>query len=173
MVDKIEIKKQTVVSIVKPDEDEQLVRECLSSIPDIDCSFYNEPQTFLKSLEYKQADVFIVSVDFDDYDGRDLYLEQKNRLRIVPFLFLAERPVTDDDWDHLSVRYTKDLFDYLEKPLSIKKLKHRINLMLTITHMYNLHTVNTLDELRDFWKESVIRDRNMLQKMKQMYRKEK
>jgi response regulator RpfG family c-di-GMP phosphodiesterase len=173
MMDGFDRRQQLIIVVTKLKEDEDLIREGLKSIPNIEVKFFNDPIILLRSTDVKQADVYIVSVDLGNYDGRNLYLEQKSRLRIVPFLFIVDRPVMDEDWDCLSVAYSKDLYDYLEKPLSAKKLKHRVNLMLTITHIYNMHTINTVDELRDFWKESVIRDREMLRQMREMYRKEK
>lgn len=167
------VREQSVVLVTQSMDDEQHIRNVVRTIPNTTICLYNDPFNLLKSNDFKSADVFIVSVNLGDYDGRNLYIEQKNRLRIVPFLFLVDRPVTDEDWDHLSVVYSKDLYDYLEKPYSTKKLKHRINLMLTITHMYNVHTIDTVEGLRAFWKASVIRDREMLHQMREMYRKEK
>ena len=163
---------QSIIVVTNSEEDKSTIKLSLEGI-DATVQFYNDTIELVKLPLFKSADVFIVSVNLGDYDGRNLYLEQKNRLRIVPFLFIIDRPVTDEDWDHLSVVYSKDLYDYIEKPYSVKKLRHRINLMLTITHLYNMHTLNTIDDLRDFWKESIIRDRDMLQKMREMYRKEK
>ena len=169
---KLESREQSIVVVTKFGEDKE-IKDSLNGIPNLDIRWYDDPQVLLRSPDYKKADVFIVSVNLGDYDGRNLYVEQKNRLRIVPFLFLIDRPVSDEDWDHLSVVYSKDLYDYIEKPYSTKKLRHRVNLMLTITHMYNMHTVSTVEELREFWKDSVVRDREMLKRMREMYRKEK
>ena len=173
MEDELKSRKQSVIVVTKSNDEENEIRNSLSGIPDLTINWYSDPHVLLRSPDYKKADVFIVSVNLGDYDGRNLYVEQKNRLRIVPFLFLIDRPVSDEDWDHLSVVYSKDLYDYIEKPYSIKKLRHRVNLMLTITHMYNMHTFSTVDELREFWKDSVLRDREMLKRMREMYRKEK
>jgi DNA-binding response OmpR family regulator len=164
---------QMIVLASKEEEDIKIIQEALQGIPNLEIKQYNDPLILLKSNDYKNADVFIVSVNLGDYDGRNLYLEQKSRLRIVPFLFIVNRPVTDEDWDHLSVVYSKDLYDYIEKPFSIRKLRHRINLMLTITNLYNTHTINTVDGLRAFWKDSIVRDRDMLRQLREMYRKEK
>lgn len=166
-------KMQSVILVTVNNEDKNAVNNAMQDIDDVKLYTFDDPQVLLVSKEFKEADVFVVSVNLGDYDGRNLYLEQKNRLRIVPFLFLVDRPVTDEDWDHLSVVYSKDLFDYLEKPYSTKKLKHRVSLMLTITHMYNTHTVSTIDGLRSLWKDSVVRDRQMLHQMREMYRKGK
>ena len=163
--------KQMVVAVTKSDEDEHEIRNGLTGINNIVLNFFNDPHKLLDSPLFKRADVFIVSVNLGDYDGRNLYLEQKNRLRIVPFLFLIDRPVQDKDWDCCSIEFSKDLYDYLEKPYSIKKLRHRVNLMLTITNMYNIHTIDTVDGLRAFWRESVIKDRQIISRIREIYRK--
>lgn len=164
--------KQRIVVVTKSDQINHDLRNCLQGMH-VTTSFYDDPKHLLTSFDFRRADVFVVSVNLGDYDGRNLYLEQKNRLRIVPFLFLIDRPVTDEDWDGYSVVYSTDLFDYLEIPYSLKKLKHRIKLMLTITNMYNIHTLDTIEGLRIFWRESIIKDREMLRRMKAIYGKEK
>lgn len=169
----LDVLKQLVVAVTKSEQDAHDIRNGLQGINSIDFKLFNDPHELLSSVEFKKADVFIVSINLGNYDGRQLYLEQKNRLRIVPFLFLIDRPITDQDWDCCSVVYSKDLYDYLEKPYSSKKLRHRVNLMLTITNMYNVHTIDTIDGIRAFWRESVIKDREMLHRMREIYRKEK
>ena len=81
MNDTLERKKQIVISVTKLEEDEHLIKESLSGVTNVECYFYKDPLSLLSSSEYKQADVFIVSVELNNYDGRNLYLEQKNRLR--------------------------------------------------------------------------------------------
>jgi response regulator RpfG family c-di-GMP phosphodiesterase len=165
--------KQLIITVTKSDDENLVIRNSLVHIPDLVIRAYNDPCKLMNSSDFRKADVFIVSVDLNGFDGRTLYLEQKNRLRIIPFLFIIEPPIKDEDWDYLSSTYSKDLYDYIEKPINPKEIGHRVSLMLTITHIYNMHTIDTIDGLRNFWKESVIRDREMLQKMRELYKKEK
>lgn len=170
---KHELELQSIMVVINNEADTLVIKEAITSISDASAFYYSSPEELLSTNIYKRADVFIVSSSFGDYDGRKLYLEQRNRFRIVPFLFILDRPVTDADWDFFEKDTTKDLYDYIEKPLSIKKLRHRVSLMLTITHMYNEHRINTIEGLRSFWKDSVIRDREMIVKMKQLYKEGK
>lgn len=165
--------KQLIIIVTKSRDDEFIIRNSICHIPGLVIRTYDDPCVLINSPDFRKADVFIVSVDLDGFDGRKLYLEQKNRLRIIPFLFIIEAPIKDADWDYLSSTYSKDLYDYIEKPLNPKVIGHRVSLMLTITHIYNMHTIDTIDGLRSFWKESVIRDRELLQRMRELYKKEK
>jgi DNA-binding response OmpR family regulator len=135
---------------------------------------FSDPYQMLRSPEYKSADVFVVDVELGDMDGRTLYLQQKNRLRIVPFLFIINKDITDDDWDYFKeFSIDKDIFDYLRYPYSPKQLIHKVNLMLTITYSYNAHTTATIDGLREIWKNTVIKDRMFLNELQTRYRKER
>ena len=174
MVDnELKREKQLIIIVTKSDDDNLVIRKSLAHIPGLIMCTYDDPCRLIKSPDFKKADVFIVSVDLGEFDGRRLYLEQRNRLRIIPFIFIIDAPIKDEDWDYLSSTYSKDLYDYIEKPINPKIIGHRVSLMLTITHIYNMHTIDTIDGLRSFWKESVIRDREMLQKMRELYKKEK
>ena len=81
--------------------------------------------------------------------------------------------LNDTDWDRLSVVYSKDLYDYMERPLSTKKLRNRIGLMLTINNIYNTHTLNTKKGLIQFWKDSLVRDRKIMNDLRELYVKGK
>ena len=166
--------EQLVVSLINNVEDEKNIRTGLYDLNNIIVKVFNNFDLLLNSSDYNEADVFIVSVDMGVKDGRDLYLKQVDRLRIVPFLFIIDRPVNDDDWDLSSISLSDNcLYDYLEKPYSVKKLKQRVTLMLTINNLYNKYTMDTTEGLRLFWKESIIQDRKILRKMRELYRKEK
>lgn len=166
-------KRQLIVVVAKDDDRVNEYKSALVEINDVQICSYTDHLSLLCSPDFKLADVFVADVDLNGYDGRNLYIEQKDRLRIVPFLFVKDTPIDDEDWDDLSVIYHKDLFDFIEYPFSKKKLKHRVNLMLTITNMYNMHTLNTIEGLRSFWRDSIIRDRQMIQRINEMYEKEK
>jgi len=167
-------KQQLVVVMGKNDERIDEYKSAIIEIQDVRIASYNDPLALLCSNDFKSADVFVSDVDLKNgYDGRNLYIEQKGRLRIVPFLFIMDTEIRDNDWDDLSVIYHKDLFDFIEYPFSKKKLKHRVNLMLTITNMYNMHTLNTIEGLRSFWRESIMRDREVINRMNAMYQREK
>lgn len=167
-------KQQLIVVVGKNEKRIEEYKSALIEIQDVRIVSYTDPLSLLCAQDFKSADVFVADVDLKDgYDGRNLYIEQKDRLRIVPFLFIKDTEITDNDWDDLSVIYYKDLFDFIEYPFSTRKLKHRVNLMLTITNMYNMHTLNTIEGLRSFWRESIMRDRDVISKMNAMYRREK
>ena len=167
------LNSQLIVALTKCKEDKDVIINSIKDIPEVNLKLYDDYNILLHSSDFKNANIFIVSVDLDGFDGKKLYFEQKNRLRIIPFLFILNRSIIDKDWDDLAYTYSKDLFDFLEKPISEKQLKHKVNLMLTITNIYNMHTIDTFDGLRQFWKQSIIRDREILDKMKDMYRKGK
>lgn len=160
---------QSIVIIDRTDELVCDMKEKLSELKGTVTYCFTDPNALLRSNEFTCADVFIVGFDLDKYDGRKLYFAQKDRIQIVPFLFVTDYQMADRDFEILRSIYEKDLFDYIARPFSKSRFVHKVNLMLTITKMYNMHMISTSAGVREFWFELIRQDRKMIEKLRETF----
>lgn len=152
--------------IIVIDKEEYLINQTIDSLKclknDVFIKTFIDPEKLIISNIFKKADVIISGVELkDDFDGRNLYFEQKERFKLIPFLFLIDRPTIDEDYNRLSI-YHRDLFDYMQRPFDSKNLKQRVNLMLSITSIYNMHMINTAEGIRSLWRDVIENDKRLL-----------
>jgi FixJ family two-component response regulator len=161
-------KQKQTVAIVDIDETNiETVKDLLLSSENFNVKIFLNPTELIKRNEiYEEADAFVVNVNLGNLDGRELYTIQKDRFKIIPFLFLIDRDITNSDFDISINEY--DLFDYFRIPIrdNKKALLHKIKLMLSITSKYNNYSLKTLNNIREFWKETVKADAQMIRDLR-------
>jgi len=128
--DLTETKRQKIVDILIVD-DEECVREFLVSA--LEEKFYrvNAVSTCaecLKIIKKKKFDIILSDINMPDSSGIDLLSECKNIHPSTKFILITGAPNIED-----AVKSVKDgAFDYLSKPIPVKKLYERVEAALSL-----------------------------------------